>query len=98
VSGPGDDRGAAALDEVVRDLTLLLLYLTSWEEGPDGVRRSWKGFRFEALDDLADAGLISDSKRAKSVWLTEAGVERVRALQARFGLEFPRPSPAASSE
>ena len=102
MSGPGDDRGAAggaaALDEVVRDLTLLLLYLTSWEEGPESVRRSWKGFRFEVLDGLADRGLISDSRRAKSVWLTEAGAERARALQARFGLESPRASPPDSSE
>lgn len=31
-------------DEVARDLTLALIYLTSWEEGPYGVRRCWKGF------------------------------------------------------
>lgn len=74
-------------DEVARDLTLALMYLTSWEEGPYGVWRCWKGFRFEILDELAELGLISDSKRAKSVYLTEAGARHARELLARYGLE-----------
>ena len=32
------------VEEVTRDLTLLLMYLNSWEDGPYGVRRCWKGF------------------------------------------------------
>ncbi len=79
---------SATADDLARDLTLLLMYLTSWEEGPYGVRRCWKGFRFEILDELAEQGLISDSKRAQSVYLTEDGERRARALLAQYGLEI----------
>src|SRR5262245_12244882 len=57
--------GADAGDAAARDLTLMLAYLASWEEGPSGARRCWKGFRFEDLDALAEQGLIEDSRRAK---------------------------------
>jgi Mn-dependent DtxR family transcriptional regulator len=43
-----------------------------------------KGFRFEALDALAEAGYLNQTKRTKSVMLTEAGIERARALAARY--------------
>ncbi|HZR99941.1 MAG TPA: DUF6429 family protein [Chloroflexota bacterium] len=40
------------------------------------------------LDELAEQGLISDSKRAQSVYLTEDGERRARALLAQYGLEI----------
>jgi hypothetical protein len=48
------------------------------------VRRAWKGFRFEVLDALEEQGYLNQSRRAKSVTLTEKGVERAQALQARY--------------
>jgi hypothetical protein len=74
-------------DEAARDLTLMLAYLTSWEERPDAVRRSWKGFRFEILDELAERGLISGSKGAKSLYLTREGEQRARELLAAHGFD-----------
>ncbi|MDI6632368.1 MAG: DUF6429 family protein [Thermoanaerobacteraceae bacterium] len=76
------------MEKLVRDLTLILLYLTSWQEDVAfGVaRRSWKGYPFETLDVLAEEGLIDGSRRAKSVWLTEAGEEAARRLLAQYGL------------
>ncbi len=68
-----------------RDLTLMLIYLTSWEEKPGPVRRCWKGFRFEILDSLAEAGFISGSKGAKSLYLTEVGEHRARELLLKHG-------------
>lgn len=78
------------VEKVVRDLTLMLLYLSSWEEEPFKTRRAWKGFRFEALDELAAAGLVSDSKRAKSLYLTAEGEQAARDLLARYRIE-PEP-------
>lgn len=76
------------LEEVVKELTLLLLYLTSWEEGGMAemppVHRAWKGHRFEALDALADEGLLSSSHGAKSVYLTDEGVTKAQALQRKY--------------
>jgi DNA-binding PadR family transcriptional regulator len=74
-------------DQVIDELTLLLLYLTSWEEqvfGDVTIYRAWKGFRFEALDALEEAGYIDQSRRAKSVTLTAAGIEHARALATKY--------------
>ena len=73
--------------EIVEELTLLLLHLTSWEEQVHEdltIHRAWKGFRFEALDALEEAGYLIPSHAAKSVTLTEAGIEHARALAARY--------------
>ncbi len=76
-------------DEAIRDLTLMLMYLTSWEERPYGVRRCWKGYDFDVLNALDEQGLISDSKRAKSVYFTEEGEQRARDLLARYNIVPP---------
>lgn len=74
------------MNQQIEELTLLLLYLTSWEEeiGSGTAHRAWKGFRFEVLDALEEAGYLSQSKRAKSVGLTEAGLEQAQALATRY--------------
>jgi len=76
------------LEKLIRDLTMMLLHLTSWvEETPFGaVLRSWKGYSFETLNELEKEGLIEGSRRAKSVWLTEAGKEEAQRLLALYGL------------
>ena len=86
MSGAGG-RELDAPDEAARDLTLMLAYLTSWEEGPYGARRCWKGFRFETLDALTEHGLIEDSRRAKSLYLTPDGQRRARELLAAHGFD-----------
>jgi len=73
-------------DEVVQDLTLMLMFLTSWTERPGELRRCWKGYDFGVLDALADQDLIANSRGAKSAYLTDDGVERARSLIARYGI------------
>lgn len=73
-------------DEALRDLTLMLMFLTSWEERPGEPPRSWKGYDFDVLNELAEQGLIFDSRRAKSAYLSEEGVERARSLLAQYGI------------
>jgi len=62
--------------EKTAKLTLLLIYLTSWDEKDlvSNMRRAWKGYDFDTLDKLEEDGLISQSKTAKSVYLTEKGL------------------------
>src|SRR5919198_2247404 len=69
-------------DQLTHDLSLMLMYLSSWTERPDEARRFWKGFEFDILNQLAEEGLISDSRRAKSAYLTEDGLRRARELLA----------------
>jgi predicted transcriptional regulator len=48
------------------------------------VRRAWKGYPFDVLNVLEDRGLIHQSRKAKSVMLTEEGVELARELEKRY--------------
>ncbi|MDO4537949.1 MAG: DUF6429 family protein [Coriobacteriales bacterium] len=81
---------------LLHDLTLMLLYVSSWEEKgyfDETVHRAWKGYDFETLDLLADEGFISGTRRAKSVYLEDEGVERAQQLLKDYGLELD-PDPA----
>ena len=70
----------------IQELTLLLLSLTSWTEKIAGVelRRAWKGYDFDVLDQLYGEGLISGSRKAKSVYLTEAGIAKAEGLAKKY--------------
>jgi hypothetical protein len=74
------------MDETIKELTLLLIYLTSWKEdvGLIKVQRSWKGYPFEALDELNEEGYINGNKRAKSVYLTEEGLGKAKELMKKY--------------
>lgn len=75
---------------MIEELTLLLLYLTAWEEEPfKGIKafRSWKGYPFEILDVLQEKGYISQAKyksKSKSVLLTEKGVKLAKQLENKY--------------
>ncbi|MDZ5473297.1 DUF6429 family protein [Bacillus sp. 31A1R] len=74
------------MDDKIKELTLLLLYLTSWKEKSlDGeMRRSWKGYPFETLDELTDEDLIRGSIKSKSVYLTDEGVKEAELLLKKY--------------
>ncbi|KXA94393.1 hypothetical protein AKJ65_04535 [candidate division MSBL1 archaeon SCGC-AAA259E19] len=71
-------------EKEIENLTLLLIYLTSWDENPKKrygdrpIIRAWKGYNFAVLDRLQEKGLITFTRGAKSVYLTENGVKRAR--------------------
>jgi hypothetical protein len=72
--------------QTIEELTLLLIYLTSWQEdvGFKKVQRSWKGYPFEVLDELNQEGYIDSSKRAKSVYLIEEGLGKAKELMKKY--------------
>jgi DNA-binding PadR family transcriptional regulator len=73
------------MDKTIKELTLLLIYLTSWQEDAGlKVQRSWKGYPFEVLDKLNEEGYIDGSKHAKSVYLTEEGLSKVKELMKKY--------------
>jgi len=76
------------MENNINEFTLLLLYLTSWEEQVPGasVRRSWKGYPFEALDELTLAGYISGNKKSKSVFLTKKGTALAAKLAKKYSV------------
>ena len=78
------------MDTTVKELTMVLLYLTSWKEegfANEVWLRSWKGYNFDILNKLSDEELISDEKRSKSVVLTPEGEAYVKTLLQKYGIE-----------
>lgn len=75
--------------EVVKELVLALLYITSWEEeGYDKTTyRSWRGYPFELLDELTNEGLITGNHRAKSIYLSDEGVKKAIEIISKYNLE-----------
>jgi len=73
------------------DLSLLLLFLSGWEEESrqfpgEKIFRAWKGFLFTTLNDLCENNFLTQFKNTKSVILTPAGIERAKKLATEFGV------------
>lgn len=78
------------MQEQIDELTLLLLYLTSFEENKilgETTLRSWKGYPFDTLNKLSDNNLIFFSNRAKSVYLTENGIKLAQKLLQKYTIQ-----------
>lgn len=86
--------------DTVKDLTLMLMYLTSWEESlVPGIRKKpdregiypkaricWKGYDFRTLNELTDEGLVNAKNRGKSASFTDKGAERAMELLKQYGI------------
>ena len=73
--------GKTERDKLIDELTLALLYLTSFtEEGKPDVRMSWKSHDWTAMDRLVDDGFIEKPKcmRKHSRVLTNEGIEKAK--------------------
>ena len=84
------------MNKKIEELTLLLMYLTSWEE--DGfiadendmpvkakIKTSWKGYSFDAINKLMDEKYLYFSKyKNKTVSLTKEGEELAEKLVDKY--------------
>lgn len=89
----GDEDEPYTRQEAINELTLALLYLTSWEEEPikgSGikVRRAWKSADWDALDWLRDQGFVDGSNKAKSVTLSQSGIYQAKESLRLFGFDY----------
>jgi len=79
--------GSEKKQQLTRDLSLALRYLTSWEEKEitgETIRRAWRGYDFEVLDRMKAEDLVNFSFKAKSLYLTgESENEARRSLPLR---------------
>lgn len=87
-------------EDTIKDLTLMLMYLTSWEESlvpelhkkPDRpgfcpqIRRTWKGYDFGILNELTDEGLVNARGRSKSASFTDVGTAKALELLKQYGI------------
>ena len=67
----------------IDEMVLALLHLTIFTDGPS--MRAWKGQDWAAMERLYKAGYIGDPRnKAKSVTMTEEGLEKSRELFERY--------------
>ena len=78
------------MDEKIKlELTLLLIYLTGWEEDKrntpgEKVFRAWKGYKFEILDEIQNQRLIFQIPGGKSLILTNEGKDKAVELSKKY--------------
>ena len=82
------------MEKIKEELTLLLMYLTSWEEKgfiadendmpkEAKIKTCWKGYSFDIINKLTDENYLYFSK-GKSVSLTPEGEELARELMNKY--------------
>ena len=79
--------------EAMRELTLMLLYLSRFAQGENFHEAAdfyaWKGYDFDILNELDDADYIRQGNhpsRSKSVYITESGMELAKKLLSKYGM------------
>ena len=84
------------MEKNIEELTLLLMYLTSWDEKGyvvdenDEVKEAkiktcWKGYSFDVINKLMDEKYLYFSKyKNKSVTLTPKGEELAKKLMDKY--------------
>ena len=86
----------------IKDLTLMLMYLSSWEESlVPGIRKKpdragiypkaricWKGYDFDILNELTDEGLVNAGGRSKSASFTDEGIAKALELLKQYGIKM----------
>ena len=82
------------MEKNIEELTLLLMYLTSWEEEgyvrdenneikEDKVKTCWKGYSFDIINKLTDENYLYFSK-GKSVTITPKGEKLAKELVDKY--------------
>jgi len=96
--------GSQMSKDTIKELTLMLMYLSSWEESlVPGLRRKpdrtgiyskahicWKGYDFDILNELTDEGLVNAGGRSKSASFTDEGEAKALELLKQYGIEIER--------
>ncbi len=84
------------MEKSIEELTLLLMYLTSWEEDSyvadendmpveAKIKTCWKGYSFDVINKLTDENYLYFSKyKNKTVSLTPKGEELAKKLIDKY--------------
>ncbi len=78
-------------EKAVEELTLMLMYLNRFTDArsynPDEDLFAWKGYDFDVINALDDKDDIRQgSRRSKSVYITEQGVKKAKALLEKYNI------------
>jgi predicted transcriptional regulator len=77
------------MEEKIKDLNMLLMFLTGWEEDSrknpgEKIFWTWKGYSFKIMNQLADEKMIIQFKDKKLVILTELGKQLAEKLKTKY--------------
>ena len=77
------------MDEKLKELSLLLLYLAGWEEEVkdkpgEKLYKSWTGYLFDVLNALEDEKLIQQFYQKRALLVLPAGLEKAKELQGKY--------------
>ena len=78
----------------LEELTMIMLYLSGFKENDrfsdSDLLLSWKGYNFDVLNKLNDEDYIRQGthpSRSKSVYITQAGIDKAKELMKKYGIE-----------
>ena len=76
-------------EEIIEELSLLLMYLTAFQEekGEETALRTWKNYSFEAVDNLVDKGYILTRHGNKSAYFLDEGIAKAKEIAAAYGIK-----------
>lgn len=77
------------MNKHVKEITMLLLYMSSWEEGPrkksaKRIRRAWKYFLPEILEEFEDKGYIKVNYIQGIILIKDKGWEKGKRLLKKY--------------
>jgi hypothetical protein len=77
------------MDEQIKELNLLVLYLSGWEEesrkaSGQKIFRSWKGYLFDIINEFEEKELIKQNRKSKSVIFTDKGKRKAEEIKKKF--------------
>lgn len=77
-------------EKAVKELTMLLIYLTRFNERgrfESDMDMAWKGYDFDIINKLDEEDYIRQgSRRSKSVAITTEGIKLSRELLAKYNI------------
>ena len=80
------------MEEQIKELTLLLAYLTSWNEKDrllkQEFQKSWKGYDFDILNKLNEEEYIYQENKKKYFIWEEKGINEAKKLIKKYKIDI----------
>lgn len=78
------------MEQQIKELTLLLAYLTSWNEKDrllkQEFKKSWKGYDFDILNKLQEEEYIYQENKKKYFIWEEKGIDEAQRLIEKYNI------------
>lgn len=77
------------MEERIKELSLLLLYLSGWEEevrNQPGKKlyKSWTGYLFDVLNSLEEEQMIKQTYNSRALQVLPKGIEKAQELKTKY--------------